>query len=604
MKKNSIYALMSAIALSGGVMFSGCSSSDDVVTNEYGEEINPTYDPVAKTVKANFSIALTGQVNDAQQSGTRMQGADVQATGFLGIKNMVLIPYSSATAASGARNGSANIDLGTTGITTSAVNAKDASYYYHYLNVVVPTGTKSFLFYGVSTNGNAESVADRFKYGVLNPSFGDYNTANIKFGLVKICSTAYSENADRTTLTNYLNAIAGAKVSNDVKWSTTTDTYLQPLYQKFISQKSGSSFNIMATVQSIYSQIYNYDDPSGLVDAIITAMCGAENVYATEGYDNAEPPAKTGHLTFNAGLPDDYPASLNLPEGSALVKWTDGVAEYYGADDDYAAVNANKMTKYVFPASLYYFTNSPIHVSNKVQDGSYNAGTAWNDLVSGYGTGTSVTESTTDVVLDNKIQYAVGRLELTIKAGAAILKDHNEDDVELTSTKNFAVKGVLIGSQHSKTYDFSGNDGGELIIYDNAVNSGTKVTVDGGDPVVSTPANHTLALETADNTPITIAVEMVNNTDVAFVGADGIIPVGGTFYLLAQLDPTNKTPITQVFKQDYVTKVNLIINAEGGSNGLGNAYNTIPDLGTPAPRLGFSVDINWSNGIDFGDQTI
>ena len=55
MKKNLIYGLMSAIALTGAMGFTACSS-DDAAT-----DVNPTYD--GNSVKTQFSISFPDNVS-------------------------------------------------------------------------------------------------------------------------------------------------------------------------------------------------------------------------------------------------------------------------------------------------------------------------------------------------------------------------------------------------------------------------------------------------------------------------------------------------------------------------------------------------------------
>ena len=90
------------------------------------------------------------------------------------------------------------------------------------------------------------------------------------------------------------------------------------------------------------------------------------------------------------------------------------------------------------------------------------------------------------------------------------------------------------------------------------------------------------------------------------MGADGVIPAGGTFYLTATLDPataTNKSTVTHntVFKQDYNTVATFTIGngATGSSGGLATATNGIPDLRTPKVELGLSVNLQWQPGLVF-----
>lgn len=130
--------------------------------------------------------------------------------------------------------------------------------------------------------------------------------------------------------------------------------------------------------------------------------------------------------------------------------------------------------------------------------------------------------------------------------------------------------------------------------------------------------NHTLVFETAATTEtVQVAVELTNNTGSDFLGIDGIIPKGGKFYLIGELNLTNGVKpqdsenkdinVGQIFKQDYVTKVNLTISKNekdattnsDQKKGLGGAYNVLPDLQNPSLELGLSVDLSWTPGLTF-----
>lgn len=92
MKKISIYAFMSAIALTGAVGFTSCSSNDDVTT-----DVNPSYDPVAQTVNTKFVL----NINPAEQGTTRQTSTTVQkANNFRGMKDAKLIGLSTGKASS------------------------------------------------------------------------------------------------------------------------------------------------------------------------------------------------------------------------------------------------------------------------------------------------------------------------------------------------------------------------------------------------------------------------------------------------------------------------------------------------------------------------
>ena len=124
--------------------------------------------------------------------------------------------------------------------------------------------------------------------------------------------------------------------------------------------------------------------------------------------------------------------------------------------------------------------------------------------------------------------------------------------------------------------------------------------------------NYTLVLDNytteTSQEKVNVAVELENNSGKDFWGYNGLIPAGGTFYMIGQLDPTAKTvtdafptdpyryPETgkvRVFMQDYTTTVNFTIMD------LKKAYSTIPDLRVAKLQLGLSVDLLWRAGVTY-----
>ena len=119
-----------------------------------------------------------------------------------------------------------------------------------------------------------------------------------------------------------------------------------------------------------------------------------------------------------------------------------------------------------------------------------------------------------------------------------------------------------------------------------------------------------------------------------------MIPNGAHFYLIGKLDPTEKIgenpkypapdlpayhalppyknkagadlkydananpkvkTIPRVFIQDHKTMVNFKI----GSTSLHSAYLTVPDLRSSSVTLGLSVDMSWSEGLNYtGDDSV
>lgn len=261
MKQFFNHAFLGAIALTGAVCFSACSSNDDLT-----EDINPTYDPVANTVKANFSLALTSQLG-ARTANTRMDEYQTQATGtFRGMKNINLIPFDcieEITKAKSRVSGSANVLSNVViGSTENHLNASPGSYNYHYLDVTVPVGTGSFLFYGLSQDAiepsnTTATAAQKFANGILSTGEANFATGSpedFHFDLVPINSST-SPDAQCTAIINYLTAIAATNAGTSESpnyWSATEDVTLKDLYDKFVTLPAGSAESVRKTVSHLY----------------------------------------------------------------------------------------------------------------------------------------------------------------------------------------------------------------------------------------------------------------------------------------------------------------------------------------------------------------
>ena len=89
MKKYFNFAFLSAIALTGTIGFTACSSSDDSVAENSKVADNPTYDPVARTVTTKFVLNVSSAANG---NTTRQSAVIVQKNAnFRGIQDAKLI---------------------------------------------------------------------------------------------------------------------------------------------------------------------------------------------------------------------------------------------------------------------------------------------------------------------------------------------------------------------------------------------------------------------------------------------------------------------------------------------------------------------------------
>ena len=606
MKKNFKYALLSAIALVGAVSFSACSSNEEIVDN-------PNYDSEKNAVKTQFTISLPQNVvKTTRQSAETVQNAQ-NVSSFRGFDNMVLIPYASVVNedVAGDRqtetsitlnpgSGSANT-LPSTGLNTSSNS-------YVYSDVSIPLGTSGFLFYGKAVDAGT----DKFVDGYLTATPSGLTGEKTGFGFA-LNPTKPSGDGKAEALLDYINSIAAA-----TGWFNTTNEGLKGLYNNFITLKAGSSTSVREALEDLYESLMNNTDD------VSKAICTAIETKASYSVANKE-------LTLDTTV-DGYPADINLPDGAVALTWTNATPTTAAATAAWATAGTigewntgtstlTDLTKYVYPASLYYRANSPVTVSNSKQSDNYGTNT-WTQIVDAtnglYKDGSSVGTSTQSVALVEQIQYAVALLESNVKIAAATLKDRIGDEIKIgTGTSDdgtFKLTGILIGGQKNVDWQFlptTATDAPIYTIYDKDIPSASNVL----SSTSTIAKNFTLALENAANEVVYVALEFENNAK-DFIGKDGLIAKGTKFYLVARLDPSDKGEghtasgtLNQVFKQDYRTVVTFTIkqnvDPQSGSDpavypdGLGNAYNVIPDLRTPKMELGLSVDLTWLSGLQF-----
>lgn len=618
MKKMFKYASLGAIALVGAVSFSACSSSDEIVDN-------PNYNPVDNTVKTQFTISLPQNVvKGTRQSAATVQDAQTVAS-FRGFDNMVLIPYASVSSSGdvdGNRLTATSITLkpasgsdNTLPAGTSGLDDTNNNNSYVYSDVSIPLGTSGFLFYGKAVDGSGGN----FVNGILTASPEGLTGEKSSFGFA--LNPIKSADGNATALLNYINSIAAAAPEAPAKaWYTSVENGgnagLLGLYNNFVTLKAGSSTSVQAALEDLYESLKNNTDPAS--QAVCTAILGSgENTMAE--YDGNK--AENQRLTLKTAVAG-YPTDINLPDGAVGLTWdkttTPAVASWLNDNSAWSTGSSTvtALDKYVYPASLYYRADSPVKVSNSKQSSNYSSKNGWGAIITDLYDGSSVGSSTQSVALVEQIQYAVAQLKSKITLASATLKDRNGDAVTIGTDGTFSVTGVLIGGQKNADWRFLPTGENIYTIYDKEIPSASSANVlsEGTSEVY----NFTLALENTANEDVYVAIELENNAK-DFFGKDGLIAKGTKFYLVAKLHPADGTgydagTLDQVFKQDYVTVANFTIGANNNGihsdpdddnsplvypDGLGAAYNVIPDLRTPKMELGLSVNLTWQSGLTF-----
>lgn len=560
------YAYMGAIALVGAVGFTACSSDDDLTAPQ-----NPTFD--GESVKTQFAISIPYGSKDTRMTADNTQNNN----NFLGMKNVRLLSFDGVPGT--VTTFSSMIPLTDIAGITSEASKKI------YSDVNVPVGTDHFLFYASAPMG--EDASTKFAKGSIKATLDGKTSLNdINFTLDGVdTGTKYAE----TDLLKVLNA-----VDDVANWSNgaDVDSDLKALHASYITMTAGSANNIRLALQNLYNTVERW---VGGADASATVATDIRNAIISGGTFTVS----GGPAPYTLSTSLTYPADRNLPDGAVKLKYEGGNFSY--DEGTLTGLSSLDVSKVCYPAALYYFVNTDV-AANVAEITSWpNTPATWTGTFDDWGS--EVLATTRTIALKKNIQYAVASMKLTVKCDGSSLQDNGTTEhpaVYVTvPTGGFEVTGVLIGGQPSQadwklepvsaTFDYT--------VYDQISNVYAKAGTAQGE-------NYTLLLSDATNSTPTVnfAIELKNNSDVEFRGVDGVVPVGGKFYLIGQLDPDGKTvsgvTTPHVFMADYQTVVNAKIST------LKNAYNTIPDLRATKMELGLSVDLEWKDGILFDDVVI
>ena len=604
-KKIQVMACM-AVALAG-MVFTGCSS-DEIENN------NVVYDENGKAgVKPEFVISIPRTVIATRMSNDVTQNKGLAAQ-FRGMDNIRLLSFAAAPTLTSAKLSDI---LRLSPIST--LNSPGEINYKVYADQFVPVGTKNFLFYAKAVDNTAETpittMDDKFKFGVLNAkglTDAEFNTPNdILFSLEQINTNTdrQSSNEVGMAIVDLLTSLANTTVSGVAAphnaWKTTTNATLAVLYKNFLGITTGSSNSLAVILSKLYDglkRVQSTDPARTLADALKAKIEAACTTTPTSGM----PVSLTSTYA-------NYPYNIGLPDGAARIRWNvTGLTpnKFVDITANYNMGNKVKVTDYVYPAALWYYANSPLKASNDIESNEYENAGNWAGVISSvYATaGDEVTDNTQSVAMTNQAQYGVGRLETKITMPAGVFYDGNGKEVNVGT--GYTLKGILLGGQSSVAYDFSTKGDENQTIYDRVMASNTIIAQPGQ---TTATANQTLALQTKSNQVVYAALELVNGGE-EFMGADGLIPAGGTFYMTAKLDPTTATNyqpgiLDKIMMQDHVTK--LTITIKNGTTTVDRNNDGNPDVyifDTEGNPIGVDADgdgvVDDSNGDGIPDYDI
>ena len=590
MNKMKKYLMVFAALFATMLSFTACSSDNDLSSAE--EEGNGV-------VKADFTISFPKQMSGTTRQSTEIvQGQSTPV--FRGITGIELMPFK---AAKGDINGSSSIPSSinlTAGTVTGKYGASsstmantidatgalyDTSNSHLYKDIEIAIGTRAFMFYGKAIDAPAENIP------ATNGS------------LVK--SVAPSG----TTLDAISFSLTDIYLTNIAKANSGTETMLT-YFPNFTNLKAGSYASMKAVVQAVYTSLYkNTDALSTAIKNVILAGYTPSGASAKTITVAEKSGTTTGELEFTSTY--TYPRNIFLPDGAAQINWNTTTKAFDVVATSNVGLNISALTDYTYPASLYYYGLSDIWAVPASMSGIYD-GKSWANIVKAYtdrnDASATVQSNTRSIAIRDEVQYAVGRLDVTVQSegGANILRDNKNVEISLgTAGANFPIKGILVGNQKAVKYNFETNaSAAPKTIYDSQMPTGATL-YPGTSPTTPT---HTLVLQTVDATSLEddaanvhIAIEFENAGNQIIVGKDNELIYPGTrFYLLGTLKPFDNTQqkyvgtdnaIKKAFVQDYVTTAKFTVQS------FKNAYHTLPDLRTPSLEIGLSVDLTWKTGI-------
>ena len=519
-------------------------------------------------------------ISASGSNATRMSVAATQANEqFQGMKDILLIPFFKSGINDNPITVSDNI--------LNAGQALDDLQTFQFpsnsrlYDISLPYGTNALLVYGRSMATTTGEFTPE-----LTPAWGNYSPANITFSPVQIVSNVTNIGTEANPVSGaagekgnaiiaYLNSIFNQNWANA---NATTYPVLNNYYDMVKDMKAGSSASVIAFVQEIYDALKS-STAAGVSD-VLTAITNTDYVTVTDGV-----------IAFKDDY-TDYPADINLPDGTAVIEWVDGEGNYcfraVTNQNNLGAMNID-VTKFVKPAELWYRTNSRINTDNVSRLTDYQNQATWAGVLGTYAEQNgSVRATTKSVAVRQQMQYAVGRLDVKLATTQTTLKDKENNEF---APADLPIKGILVGQQRPVDFKFEPTNGDSYTIYDSEITT----------TINATDFTHTLVLETPAEEPVNVAIELLNNDtdkrsivlDTKVMGEDEevtmekqIVPYGCKFYLIGQLDytkanvePTHK----KVFVQDEVTEVTFTVND------LTKGYYVIPPLSSA--ELMFSLGV-------------
>jgi len=560
-------------------------------------------------------------------SGTRMSASATQADGtFRGLSDFYLIPYAT-TDVIGPDDTPLKNNLGLDH-RVSQSQLRTSNHFIFYKPVFVPRGTASFLIYG-----HAPAGSDPFVYGSLSGFDNIINqtkTSDITFSPDQI----YPETdvpAIAQELADYLTGIANVQYAlptayyGDIFYRVQrTPIYIWNNPDSYSSSGLADAFEIFsngdrvmsgssAQVNRLLTVLYNTLYPIATADPTAVDYYANDNSTTPLGtiYPNRELAKAIRSAIDNTDYVriegygasasvilksprNDYPASLNLPDGASGIQWNASEQEFQTVMQTKASAKIMSASRLCYPPLLCYYANSRIKTSDvDYEEEHYVEPNTWTQVLAEYTSSSNVVNSKTQAVaIENVINYGVAQFQVKLEQ-VTKLRDRGEvHEISVTGI-NFPVTGIIVGPQRHVAYNFDPlQSSDEYAVYDREIedeNGADIFLMPYADPVF-----RTLVLPTRKDEEVYFVLEFENRSGVDFYGANGLILDGSKFYMTAKLNPKDGTGYdaddptkNRVFAQDCVTQINCRVK------NLKGAWNVVPDTRDPQLEVGVSMDMKW-----------
>lgn len=570
-------------------LFVSCANDDLPQQNAY------------QPVTVNFALTVTKAASPGISGITRMASEYTVGTNS-NIALQCAIPFTVADA---------SVPVGVSDVCTSTpigyFDQPRTAYPFFTSSCEFSQGTNAILAYA-SSKTNASS----WHKGVLDATFNDYQPANISFRLRTIQSASDYLGTEQVKtlpeqLADYLTDIANTFIGegeNIKTWkayatSTTMNADLKLLFKNFTNQLSdevgevlpGSSANVKAWVEGLKTSL----------NAVTLTENSDDDQIRDKIIENID--AQLDKLNPSTGVWKNFPASLQLPDGAAVVRWN-GTA-FVPETQTTTIADINNLERFTYPAEIYYYGNSVTWVSGTNLSDNFKEKDNWkkasetdeNYVLSGFEQG-PVTSSTKTVAMFDPLQYGVSQLKVQLMHTASSLKDSKNNDVTIGANQ-FKLTGIIVGGQLPVGFDFRPetvypvySEADMRFIYDSQVNTnGTTDTPFYLSTSVNENYIQTLVLQSYTGRSLKVVLEFENISGPDFYGYNGTVYQGTKFYLVGEVEPKSDSEkpkaSDRVFTQDHITTVNVTVTS------LAKAYNVLPNLMSPRLEMGLELTPKW-----------